>query len=113
MFCFMLKKCSGIREKNVSNGRTVARWSIASILSCVKVRSNPFAVQLTFDTVCKDRQERTYILEHADGQVCMYTLVNIFITLNYSCYYWYCYKLKILQVLSFYLITFIIIKHFK
>lgn len=65
---FLSLNDNGVREKNISNGRTIAKWSIASILSCVKVRSNPFAVQLTFDTVCKDRQERTYILENADGQ---------------------------------------------
>lgn len=57
-----------IREKNISNGCTVAKWSVASIQSCVKISSDPATVQLTFDTVRKDRQERTYILEYADGQ---------------------------------------------
>jgi hypothetical protein len=52
---------------------------MASLLSCTRIRGeSPTAtVQLTFDTVRRDRQERVYVMDQKDAQV------------NYHLNYWH------------------------
>lgn len=44
---------------------------MASLLSCIRIdgESPAATVQLTFDTVRRDRQERVYIMDEKDAQV--------------------------------------------
>jgi hypothetical protein len=44
---------------------------VASLLSCIRIggESPAATVQLTFDTVRRDRQERVYIMDEKDAQV--------------------------------------------
>jgi len=52
---------------------------MASLLSCIRIdgESPAATVQLTFDTVRRDRQERVYIMDEKDAQVI--SLCNIYI----------------------------------
>jgi hypothetical protein len=43
---------------------------MSSLLSCIRMGGEtPATVQLTFDTVRRDRQERVYIMDEKDAQV--------------------------------------------
>uniref|UniRef100_A0A1B6DEH5 Serine/threonine-protein kinase 11-interacting protein n=2 Tax=Clastoptera arizonana TaxID=38151 RepID=A0A1B6DEH5_9HEMI len=58
-----------LREKNSKTGRTEEKWFLESIESCIKISNDPVTIQITFDTIKKDRRERVYIMEFADAQM--------------------------------------------
>lgn len=63
--------CRQLKEREVLCGKTHERWTMASLLSCIRMggESPAARVQLTFDTVRRDRQERVYIMDEKDAQV--------------------------------------------
>ncbi|XP_069674529.1 serine/threonine-protein kinase 11-interacting protein isoform X2 [Periplaneta americana] len=67
---FLVVTDKGLKEREVLCGRTLERWTMSSLLSCVQIGSEnqTSSVQLTFDTVRRDRQERIYILDRKDAQ---------------------------------------------
>lgn len=58
-----------IREKSTVTGRTTTKWSLESVKSCEKVINEPPTIHITFNTVRKACQERTYVMEFSDAQV--------------------------------------------
>lgn len=50
-------------------GRTTTKWSLESVKSCEKVINEPPTIHITFNTVRKACQERTYVMEFSDAQV--------------------------------------------
>ncbi|PNF20932.1 hypothetical protein B7P43_G10561 [Cryptotermes secundus] len=68
-----------LKEREVLCGKTHERWTMASLLSCNRIRGEgPTAtVHLTFDTVRRDRQERVYVMEEKDAQKLVRTLGEV------------------------------------
>ncbi|XP_043662110.1 serine/threonine-protein kinase 11-interacting protein isoform X1 [Drosophila teissieri] len=59
---FLTISSNFIREKDTLTERTKAKWSLKILESCERVRSN--TLQINFDTMRKDRQERIYCVEN-------------------------------------------------
>ncbi|XP_067012094.2 serine/threonine-protein kinase 11-interacting protein isoform X2 [Anabrus simplex] len=66
-----------LKERDAHTGRTRERWAMDTLLSCLRVCNCPVTVQLTFDTIRRDRQEREYIMEDEEAQELVRTLGNI------------------------------------
>lgn len=56
-----------IREKDKITKRTVTKWNMTMLESCERIKSD--VLRLRFDTVKRDKKERTYHLEEGQGQV--------------------------------------------
>ncbi|PSN37569.1 hypothetical protein C0J52_12646 [Blattella germanica] len=65
-----------LKEKEALSGKTLEKWAVDSLLSCIKagVENSAIVVQLTFDTIRRDRQERLYIMEEEDAQRLLRTM---------------------------------------
>lgn len=63
--------CRNLKEREVLSGKTHEKWTMASLLTCTRTGGQTPAatVQLTFDTVRRNRQERVYIMDEKDAQV--------------------------------------------
>ncbi|KAJ9593403.1 hypothetical protein L9F63_015029, partial [Diploptera punctata] len=59
-----------LKEKEALSGKTREKWTTSSLMSCVRTgkEHDNAIVQLTFDTIRRDRQERTYIMDENDAQ---------------------------------------------
>jgi hypothetical protein len=71
--------CRQLKEREVLCGKTLERWTMASLLSCTRTGGEtPTAtVQLTFDTVRCSRQERVYVMDEKDAQVVIQSLHHL------------------------------------
>lgn len=56
-----------IREKDALTTRTITKWNLTMLESCERVSVD--VLRLCFDTVKRDKKERTYHLEAGHGQV--------------------------------------------
>lgn len=56
-----------LREKDALTTRTVTRWNMTLLESCERIKVD--VLRLRFDTVKRDKKERTYHLEEGQGQV--------------------------------------------
>ncbi|XP_075230458.1 uncharacterized protein LOC142329667 isoform X3 [Lycorma delicatula] len=65
---FLVLKVRELIERSPLNGRTLVRWGLSTLQSCVKISATPPIVQLTFDTVRRSCQQRTYQMEPPDSQ---------------------------------------------
>lgn len=54
-----------ILEGEASRGRITAKWSLSSLESCIKLKSDK--LQLMFDTIRRDKRERIYLLEEKEA----------------------------------------------
>lgn len=63
--------CRHLKEREVLCGKTHEKWTLASLLSCTRTggQTPGATVQLTFDTVRRNRQERVYTMDEKDAQV--------------------------------------------
>ncbi|RZF46718.1 hypothetical protein LSTR_LSTR002581 [Laodelphax striatellus] len=58
-----------LKEKDTVSGRVLVKWALSTVLSCVKVSSEPLTIQLTFDTIRRNCTERNYEMEQDDAQI--------------------------------------------
>ncbi|XP_014213511.1 serine/threonine-protein kinase 11-interacting protein [Copidosoma floridanum] len=63
-----------IKERDSLNGKINYRWATNTVLSCVLGRSIPTTIDITFDTMRKDRASRTYLAELEDAKKIAQTL---------------------------------------
>lgn len=56
-----------IREKDALTTRTITKWNMTMLESCERIKAD--VLRLRFDTVKRDKKERTYYLEEGHGQV--------------------------------------------
>lgn len=56
-----------IREKDALTTRTITKWNMTMLESCERIKAD--VLRLRFDTVKRDKKERTYHLEEGHGQV--------------------------------------------
>ncbi|KDR23218.1 serine/threonine-protein kinase 11-interacting protein [Zootermopsis nevadensis] len=68
-----------LKEREVLSGKTHEKWTMASLLTCTRTGGQTPAatVQLTFDTVRRNRQERVYIMDEKDAQKLVRTLGEV------------------------------------
>ncbi|XP_063216665.1 serine/threonine-protein kinase 11-interacting protein isoform X2 [Bacillus rossius redtenbacheri] len=74
---FLVVTDSHVKERDSVSGKTKERWTMETLLSCTKTSNDPVTVQLTFDTVRRDRQERLYIMDEEDAEQLMRALSEI------------------------------------
>lgn len=55
-----------IREKNELTAKTINKWTMNMLESCERIGAD--VVRIRFDTVKRDKQERTYQLEKGQGR---------------------------------------------
>lgn len=55
-----------IREKNEMTGRTINKWNMTMLESCERIKSE--LLRIRFDTVKRDKKERTYRIEKGQAQ---------------------------------------------
>lgn len=55
-----------IREKNEMTGRTINKWNMTMLESCERIKSE--LLRIRFDTVKRDKKERTYQIEKSQAQ---------------------------------------------
>lgn len=56
-----------IREKDALTTHTITKWNMSSLESCERIAAD--LLRLRFDTIKRDKKERTYQLEAGLGQV--------------------------------------------
>lgn len=64
-----------IREKNELTAKTINKWTINMLESCERISAD--VVRIRFDTVKRDKRERTYRLENGQGRRLDDSLRNI------------------------------------
>lgn len=55
-----------MKEKEPNRGRTITKWSLSSLESCIKL--SPSQLQIVFDTIRRDKKERVYSLDVSEAQ---------------------------------------------
>lgn len=63
---FLVISDTSIREKNVMTTRRINKWNIDMLESCERIRSD--VIRIRFDTIKKDKKERTFRMEPKECQ---------------------------------------------
>lgn len=66
MDLFLVVSDQSIREKNALTGRTINKWNMTMLESCERIKSD--VLRIRFDTVKRDKKERTYQFEKGHAQ---------------------------------------------
>lgn len=66
MTLFLVISDQSIREKNVMTARRINRWNIDMLESCERIKSD--TIRIRFDTLKKDKKERTFRMEPKECQ---------------------------------------------
>lgn len=63
----LLVSDQSIREKDAMTSRTLTKWNLTMLESSEQIKTD--VLRLRFDTIKRDKRERTYGLEEGMGQV--------------------------------------------
>lgn len=72
---FLVVSDISIREKDINTGRTRNKWTLKMLESCERIKLD--VIQINFDTVRKDRKQRSYKMEKVQCQQLENYLRNI------------------------------------
>lgn len=75
MDVLLLVSNQSVREKNELTGKTINKWTINMLESCERISGE--VVRIRFDTVKRDKRERTYRLEKGQARKVDNSLRNI------------------------------------
>lgn len=64
---FLIVSDQSIREKDALSIKTITKWNMTMLESCERIKTD--VLRLRFDTIKRDKRERTYQLEKGLGQV--------------------------------------------
>lgn len=67
MELFLIVSDQNIREKNSMNGKTINKWTMTMLESCEHISTD--IVRIRYDTIKRDRRERTYKMEKDQGKI--------------------------------------------